>query len=165
MVFSLELAGDRFIRTRRKRALVVLAVVSVILGGGVEYGFGKRPLHPTEKFYYLWGGEPLGIPLPWHNDNPLSQNIYDERCRAAKASFVHHRHVSMCVDDIMRPDLRIKHKSFSLQVDEDFRRYWREHAQKAGWSSLYAVIAWLLVVGIFAVFQWVVRGETASTSG
>lgn len=149
-------------RTRIRRALAVWAVISVVSGFALEYGLGKTPLHPTNKFYHLLMGKPMGIPYPWYNDNPAAQGIYDRLCGRLHAPMVHHRRVAMCVEDLMRPDLREKHKDFAAQVDDDFWRYRIEHARKVGWALLYALGMWVLVAGAIAVARWIAQGEKAA---
>lgn len=145
-------------RTRVQRALAAWAVIVMVIGFALEYGLGQTPLHPTNKFYHLIIGEPIGVRLPWHG-NPGAQEAYDRLCGRLYAPMVHHRQVVMCVEDLMRADLRDQHRAFAAQVDDDYWRYRIEHAQKIGWALLYALGLWLLASVGTSVARWIGRGE------
>lgn len=144
-------------RTRLRRALFVWAILSIAAGFALEYGTGDWPLHPTDRFYHLTFGIPVGVAYPWYNSNPGARETYERLTSRAYSPTVQYRKVTMFVEDLSRPDLTAMRKPFQDEVDKEYHRYWMAHANKITWALVYALSLWATVAGGVAMVRWVMR--------
>lgn len=143
-------------RTKLRRALFVWGILSIVAGIAIAYGTGERVLHPTDRFYHLEFGIPIGLPYPWFTTNVGARQTYDRLTNTANPT-VHYRKVVMFVPGLDREALMAQRKPFEDAVDSDYRQYWIGHADRMICAMVYAFAMWAGVAGSIATIRWVMR--------
>jgi hypothetical protein len=171
----------RVFSTVAGRFFTVLAI-AFIFGVNI-YALNERIIHPSEWYYYTTDGAGIDIRQPGGRQivaqdvqptgltSETSYREWREHCdfeqpRKSSTIGAEWRGVTLCnAGDHSGDEFDRRHAYFKTAVDEEYARYYWNLTERHTVATLWALVAWVVVICLYFTAHWVLRPASEHEQG